>query len=690
MRVKGSRFCISLLALWALLVCASPLWANPVEVPVNVEADELRFDEPSGRYLAHGNVVLTHEGMVLKGDNLWWHPETGHAQVTGNAHFTTGTEELRGESFWINLNDRTGFATNGDLWLEERNTYIRGSSLQRLGDGEYRILNGRFTTCDADRPSWEFGGEKVDVTVGGFARIRHASFYLKGVPILYSPYVSYPVKQERESGFLMPRFGHSSSKGAQLSVAWYQVIADNQDATFYFDGLSKLGLGAGAEYRYIFGDNHEGEAKLYGILGRGNVDDQLALTWEHEGPLGDHTRLIADLEWVSDDEYFSDFGEAAEEYNKSSTTSVISTSSHWERISFGTQLKYIDDLETGNDDTLQLLPEIRFSLLRSPVRDLPIYTEWDSRYTHFWRDDGIRGHRLILRPVVATAFQPLSWLELDSQVGWWQRFYWTEKGLDDEQSKGLPDAQVRLSTRLSRSYDWDGSRTDRLLHSIEPEVRWDYTPDTAQDNLPSFDFRDRIEARNRLTFGLINRAVARQPQQDKAPVYLDLLTLRLSQSLELDEEPSLDNPAGDTLLPFRSELSLKPSLQWALDLDHRLSWQDITTEQFGAEVAWKSHKERHKVAVGYRYREADYEYLYGSVGTAALDPFFVDYLMRYDLQESNTLEQKLKVEYRHQCWSVFVQLADRDDEQSFTIGLSLSGVGQVGQFGGSLGGDGDD
>ena len=47
-------------------------------------------------------------------------------------------------------------------------------------------------------------------------------------------------------------------KGTQLSLAYYQVIAPNQDATLYLDYLSRLGLGKGLEYRYIFGHENEG------------------------------------------------------------------------------------------------------------------------------------------------------------------------------------------------------------------------------------------------------------------------------------------------------------------------------------------------------------------------------------------------------------------------------------------------
>jgi LPS-assembly protein len=79
---------------------------------------------------------------------------------------------------------------------------------------------------------------------------------------------------------------------------------------------------------------------------------------------------------------------------------------------------------------------------------------------------------------------------------------------------------------------------------------------------------------------------------------------------------------------------------------------------------------------------------YGSLELklAWLKPVYLGYRNRYDFVAATELEQVLDIEYRHQCWSLFVTLRDRDDEQSIMLSFSLGGIGMVGSVGGNLGG----
>ena len=53
-----------------------------------------------------------------------------------------------------------------------------------------------------------------------------------GVPILASPVLSFPLNDERKSGFLPPSFGLDSRSGFQAAIPYYWNIAPNRDATF--------------------------------------------------------------------------------------------------------------------------------------------------------------------------------------------------------------------------------------------------------------------------------------------------------------------------------------------------------------------------------------------------------------------------------------------------------------------------
>jgi len=49
----------------------------------------------------------------------------------------------------------------------------------------------------------------------------------KGVPILYSPYFSFPLSDARKSGFLTPSAGTGGRNGAQLTAPYYLNLAPN-------------------------------------------------------------------------------------------------------------------------------------------------------------------------------------------------------------------------------------------------------------------------------------------------------------------------------------------------------------------------------------------------------------------------------------------------------------------------------
>ena len=68
------------------------------------------------------------------------------------------------------------------------------------------------------------------------ARLHHMIFKVKGVPLLYLPYMVVPMeKKERSSGFVPFHMGNSNSKGRVFSEGWFQTLGRSADATIYGD-----------------------------------------------------------------------------------------------------------------------------------------------------------------------------------------------------------------------------------------------------------------------------------------------------------------------------------------------------------------------------------------------------------------------------------------------------------------------
>ncbi len=691
-------------------------------LPVNLEADEMAYDQGSSSYRAAGDVRLKKGALTLVSDQLFYNDSTTDAKASGNVHLSEPSGDLWAEQLEYNLNSGLGVISTGRVFMEEHNFHLVGTEIEKLGEQTYRIEDGTFTTCDGDVPSWKFGASRIDVTLGKYATARNALFYLHDIPVLYLPYVVFPVKNERESGLLMPRYGYSEKRGVEVSMAYYQVIARNQDATFYIDYLSDFGTGQGLGYRYVFGQDNEGSFKGYYVNNihdsylRDQIEedpsladtldesDRYALEWNHLGSLPGGWSLSADTEYVNNRDYFDEFGEAAEEYNKDQTESVVSVSKVWDNTILAAELNYTQDLEEDDDTTLQRLPEVRFDALRQRIGETPFSFTLGSAYTYFWRHeeevdqtddyDKITGHRLNIRPALSANFTLLDWLEVVPEIGYRERIYQTSELGPGYEDAGIYDLSLRLGTSFFRVYDTDLGSYEKVRHSIVPEIEYSYIPENDQDNLPYFDSLDRIEDENQVTVSLTNRFTARLESEQGEAEYLEFLYLRLSQSLDIGQVR--ENTEGEnSLSDIRAEMIFSPNRATSFDFDVSYDPYENSLSVFNARSSLRGSA-GNALSLDYRYTEDSNEYtedgneyITGQVELAWLAPVYLGYQHRYDFRDSVKLEEVFGVEYRAQCWSLFLTYRDRLEDKEYMLTFALSGIGNVLQMGGGLGSSDD-
>ena len=689
--------------------------------PVSLEADVLSYDREASQYTARGDVRLIKDGVTLTADQVLFNDLTGDANATGNVYLTDPSGNLRAEQADYNMETGLGQIRGGKVFIKEHNFHLAGDELKRIGEQDYQLERGFFTTCDGDVPSWKFGARHIDVTLGKYARAKNVLFYLHDLPVFYLPYIVFPAKTERESGMLMPRFGYSDKRGAELSLAYYQVIARNQDATIYVDYLSDFGIGQGVEYRYIFGADNEGTLRGYYVNNirdeylRNKLkdepeladtldeDDRYALEWNHLGTLPGAWTLSADVEYVSNRDYFDEFGTVAEEYTKDQSESVVYLSRAWKNNIMAAELDYTQELEFDDDTTLQRLPEIRFDALRRRLGEGPFFFGLGSTYTYFWREEEvvtgdwetskIKGQRLNLRPYLSAFFSPLPWLEVVPELGYRERLYETSSSGPGSEQDGIYDFSLRMGTSFSRVFHGGLGNYRKIRHSIDPEVVYSYVPNESQEHLPYFDSLDRIGVANRVTYSLTNRFTARLEPQPGVVEYLEFLNFRLSQSYDIRQ--SRHDRQGvnevDPLGDVRGELLWSPTRNTFFDLDARYDFHNRSLDGFNARTGLRDQG-GNSLSVDYRYSRAETEYagqgseyVSGTASLALLAPFYLGYQHRYDIQDRVSLEKVFDLEYRSQCWSLFLTLRDRIDERQYVIVFALSGIGNVLRMGGDLG-----
>ncbi|HEY5975486.1 MAG TPA: putative LPS assembly protein LptD, partial [Geobacteraceae bacterium] len=241
---------------------------RPAELPagtVAITADRMTSDQRSDTVTAEGGVVMRWSGTTLYADMADFARGSGEATANGAVRITKGGDLLTGDRLQLQVASQQGQIDNADLFLQQPNFHLRGERLLKTGPTDYHLTHGSFTTCDGPSPSWSISADDLDVSLEDVATGRNAVFAIKDVPVFYLPYVAFPVKRERQSGFLFPKFGTSSKKGVYLDTPYYWAISPSRDATINLDLQSRRGVGGGLEYRYLGRRENGGELRTYYI-----------------------------------------------------------------------------------------------------------------------------------------------------------------------------------------------------------------------------------------------------------------------------------------------------------------------------------------------------------------------------------------------------------------------------------------
>ncbi len=666
---------------WLLCLWSCAAHAAAERQRVQLDAMSIEVDRAAGAYVAEQDVVLQWSDQELRTDRLLWFEETRDAQAFGRVHLIDPDIELFGDEMQLNLATGLGRVQNGRILVHDPRFHITGSTLSKTGLRSYRVENGTFTGCDGPVPSWKFTASRLDVTLEGYAWARNAKFYIYDVPVLYLPVIGYPVKTRRQSGLLMPGIGYSDKRGAQLHTSYYHVIAPNQDATLYLDYLSRMGVGKGLEYRYFFGHDNEGAAKAYHVTGLNSYADRFAFDWRHRGTLPGRVRLRTDIDYVSQREFFSDFGEAAGDYNKDKTESVVWAGRNWRRNNLVGQFKYTRDLQRSNAETLQRLPEVRFSQVRRRLADTPFYFDLETSAVHFYRERGLTGGRLSVRPSVAGVVRLGGVLDVSTEVGYRKRLYSSDQG---EERDGQFDVATLLSTRLSRVYNVAGRRAERLQHVLQPEIRYAYRPFEKQSHLPQFDREDTLTGQNTLSYGMVNRLILRSETVDGQVDYREWLYLRLAQEYDIEKsERHLLAPENQErrFSDLRAELIVRPTRWNYIDIDTRYDTSGSNHFlTFHVDTGLQDQR-GNALSLRYRYTKDLQEYLAARLELALLQPLYLSYENRHSLRGDTSLENRLSLEYRAQCWSLYLTYRNRDGDQNLSVSFALAGLGRSSQPG---------
>lgn len=688
--------------------------------PVNIEADSIAYDRDTDTYSAKGSVVITFTGGYLKADYVTLNKATNEAEASGNVYIKSDDDILEGERVKFNIATKTGTIYEGKLFFARNHFYINGKKIEKTGEATYHLEDATATTCDGDRPAWRFTGKELDVTIDGYGTVKHGTFQVKNFPFLYMPYMVFPAKTTRQSGFLPPRISCSRDKhGWDIELPLYWAISKNTDATFYQRYMDKRGLKEGVEFRYFiskdsFGtfyadylkDEKTGTMTEDGGLSRNWREKQERWSYylNHETTFSPGFYFRTDIKKVSDNWYFKDFSDynyylanySENEKRRFGEVSFLGDESitsldskarlvkEWGLFNLTTIVQYTDNFGSyNNDSTLQKYPEITLTGVIQPVFNTPLNFELDSSYDHYYRTTGDKGDIYDIHPTFSLPLSFGGYLQFTPEIGLRETF-WSGSGLqgsskEEHGSREIYNAGAELSTEVHRIFDIGGETVDKIRHGIKPELTYTYIPYIYQDDQP--DFVESVGEQNALTYSLINTLMARLKGEDGGISYREFLRVKLSQTCDIREGRKHRGSPTTEKRPFSNvdmELDFDPFQYLSFDADVSFDvnsgeWQktnyDLNIRDWRGDSA----------TFEYRYTQTSIEEMNVRLKAKVTDCLDLTYLYRRNELDNIYLETTYGLEYHKQCWSVAVTYSDDDNDRVWMMVFSLYGLGKVGK-----------
>ncbi len=340
-----------------------PLDENKVQAGGGIIIEGDRLDVHLDKsFSALGNAVMKKKDQLIEGDRLEYDTVSKTIHSVGNAKVVTPDTNAKGKELHLSIDDFIGQMTKVTFVLKQALSKLvpinafnqrsaRGTDLmgqdpfsnmivknplsapakpstkqakggkgneQSRGDaevlffegqGKKRAVNAKFTSCEAGQDDWFIKSNEIKFDDNAKEAVaKNATIEFKGVPILYSPRMSFPYGSERKSGFLSPIWGTTSKSGFEIMTPYYINLGPNRDATITGRVLSKRGEQLQGEYRYLE-EGYSGYNQLH-YMPSDNItgENRYLISSHHKQTFGEGWYGNWDYDRVSDFNYFAELG----------------------------------------------------------------------------------------------------------------------------------------------------------------------------------------------------------------------------------------------------------------------------------------------------------------------------------------------------------------------------------------------
>lgn len=219
---------------------------------VSVFSDKA-YRKNQGRYFeAVGNVVIISQKDTIYGELASLDQDTQLMKIEGNVRFITKDMTLYGSHLEYNLASGVATIRNARILTTEFN--LVASHLIRLSEDEYLAKEAEFSTCKDCPESWSVYGKVIRIKMKEYVTIKHGLAKIKGVNVIYLPFIVLPIMSKRKTGLLFPRISSRLAEGLSYEQPVFVALGDSKDMTVSPTFWAKRGYGGDFQYRQRFSE----------------------------------------------------------------------------------------------------------------------------------------------------------------------------------------------------------------------------------------------------------------------------------------------------------------------------------------------------------------------------------------------------------------------------------------------------
>ena len=510
-----------------------------------VSIKALQQEKQGPVYKLRGQVEIDYGIYVFHADTMEYNSDTG--QVTAEGHVVLdggpGDEHVEASRAEYNINSEVGrfehVHGSAGMRVKNRRMLLTSSSpflfsgevVEKTGPNHYVVFHGTITTCREPRPKWEFQAGKVTVDAGGYATIYNSSFRLEGIPVLYLPFVTYPVeRQMRKSGFLMPQIGTSSIKGTILGDSYYWAISRSMDATLGAAYYSRRGWAPQLDFRARPNEKSFLDLSVFSVFDRGIGSPPVKQGGEDAKLDGETTyhgyRGVVDADYLSSYVFRLGFYDVFAQAVNSEVTSRAFLSKTTDGFSYNAVAERYQNFEgTTVGDAISILhtPEFEASSVDRQIAKWPLYWAFDTAIGGLSRSDPTFStapllgrfdfHPSLTLPVMLRGWSLRPELALQETVYTQQLQPNSTFGIaiDNPISRQALETSVEVRPpAVSRVFarEWFGRK---WKHVVEPRIAYNYVTGVNDfSHILRFDDRDILSDTNEVEYAVVNRIYAKR------------------------------------------------------------------------------------------------------------------------------------------------------------------------------------